>query len=279
MRALTASLAFSVAFCALGRADETAPPQPTYLAHDDYVLVWHDEFDGPADSPSDPAKWSARHLGPRRDAINVEEAARLDGQGHLLITTTRHAPPATQPASTQPTTTQAAKPEYHTAMICTAGKFEATFGYFECRYRTQTQPGHWSAFWLQSSTMGKPIGDPGAAGVEIDVIEYLATPKYRDRALHTIHWDGYGDAHKSKHINQPLPGLGEGFHTFGLEWTPEEYIFYVDGRETGRMREAVSQRSEYLLLSVEVGKWADDIAAAKLPDGMVVDYVRVWQRQ
>ena len=117
------------------------------------------------------------------------------------------------------------------------------------------------------------------AGVEIDVIEYLATPKHRNKALHTIHWDGYGENHKSKHVEKLLPGLGEGFHTFGLEWTPEEYIFYVDGQETGRMREAVTRRNEYLILSLEVGEWADDIAAAKLPDSMVVDYVRVWQRQ
>lgn len=251
-----------------------APVVPGFLQHDDYVLVWHDEFDGPAGTPPSSEKWAPRHLGPRRDGINVEEAARLDGQGHLLITTTRHAPSTTQPAATQP-----AKPEYHTGMISTAGKFEVTFGYFECRCQMQTQPGHWSAFWLQSPTMGKPVGDPASAGVEIDVIEYLATPKYRDRALHTIHWDGYGKEHKSEHMNKPLPGLAEGFHTFGLEWTPEEYIFYVDGQETDRMREAVSHRSEYLILSLEIGKWADNIADAKLPDSMAIDYVRVWQRK
>ena len=247
---------------------------PCFLEHDDYVLVWHDEFNDPAGTPPDADKWAPRHLGPRRDAINVEEAARHDGHGHLLITTTRHEPPASQPAATQP-----AKPEYHTGMISTADEFEPTFGYFECRYQVQTQPGHWSAFWLQSPTMGRPVGEPAKAGVEIDVIEYLATPKYRDKALHTIHWDGYGEDHTSRHVNTPLPGLGEGFHTFGLEWTPTEYVFYVDGQETGRMNEAVSKRSEYMLLSMEVGKWADDIAAAELPDSMVIDYVRVWQRQ
>jgi beta-glucanase (GH16 family) len=273
MRAQAASLTLFVTFIGTVLAEENAPPRPTFLQHDDYVLVWHDEFDGLAGTPPDTGKWSSLHLGPRRDALNVEEAARLDGQGHLLITTTRHERPATQPAGTQPS-----EPEYRTGMISTRAKFEPTFGYIECRYRTQTQPGHWSAFWLQSPTMGQLIGDPATAGVEIDVIEYLATPKYRDRALHTIHWDGYGKDHKSKHINKPLPDLGDGFHMFGLEWTPDEYIFYVDGQETGRMREAVSHRSEYLILSLEVGKWADDIAAATLPDSMVVDYVRVWQR-
>lgn len=262
-----------VALLAGAATKQTPPPRPTFLQHDDYALAWYDEFDGPADTPPNPSKWAPLHLGPRRDALNVEEAARLDGHGHLLITTARHERPTPPPANSQP-----AGPEYHTGMISTRGKFEPTFGYFECRYRVQTQPGHWSAFWLQSPAMGQHIGDPAKAGAEIDIIEYLATPKYQDRSLHTIHWDGYGKDHKSKHINKPLPGLGEGFHTFGLEWTPDEYIFYVDGQETGRTKEAVSHCGEYLILSLEVGKWADDIAAAKLPDSMVVDYVRVWQR-
>ena len=234
-----------------------APTMPSFLQQDDYVLVWHDEFDGSAGVGPDANKWIHRGLGPRRDAINVKEAVQLDGEGHLRITTSRHTPAAPEPATTQP-----AQPEYHTGMISTGGKFEATYGYFECRYQTQTQPGHWSAFWLQTPTMGKSIGDPAAAGAEIDVMEYLATPKYRDKALHTIHWDGYGKEHKNKVLSKIIPGLGEGFHTFGLEWTPDEYIFYVDGQETGRITEAVSQRSEFLLLSMEVGKWADDIATA-----------------
>ncbi|GMU81621.1 MAG: hypothetical protein AMXMBFR47_14920 [Planctomycetota bacterium] len=253
-------------------------PAPAFLRYADYTLVWHDEFDGPVDASPDPTKWAPLHPGPRRDAINVEEAARLDGNGQLRITTTRH-----PRASTQPADAKSAKAgdelEYHTGMISTRGKFEPTYGYFECRYQAQTQPGHWSAFWLQSPTMGREIGDPAKSGVEIDVMEYLATPKYRDKALHTIHWDGYGKEHKSLHQEVIIPGLGEGFHTYGLEWTPDEYIYYVDGQVTGRMRQAVSQRSEYLILSVEVGKWADGIADAKLPDSMVVDYVRVWQRQ
>lgn len=253
-------------------------PAPTFLRYDDYTLVWSDEFEGPADARPDPTKWAPLHPGPRRDAINVEDAARLDGNGHLRITTTRHPRTSTQPAS--PKSGQAADEfDYHTGMISTRGKFEPTYGYFECRYQAQTQPGHWSAFWLQSPTMGKELGDPAKSGVEIDVIEYLATPKYRDRAQHTIHWDGYGKEHKSHHQEITIPGLGEGFHTFGLEWTPDEYIYYVDGQVTGRMRQAVSQRSEYLILSVEVGKWADSIADATLPDSMIVDYVRVWQRR
>jgi hypothetical protein len=34
-----------------------------------------------------------------------------------------------------------------------------------------------------------------------------------------------------------------------------------------------------MILSLEVGEWAGDIAEAELPDSLVVDYVRVYQRK
>jgi beta-glucanase (GH16 family) len=219
----------------------------------DYKLVWADEFDG---KTLDLSKWDYRGLGPRRAAINVKDCVTLDGEGHLVLTTKR------------------AGKEYHTAMIATAGKFEPLYGYFECRVRFQKQPGHWSAFWLQSPAYGKSIGNVAESGAEIDIFEYLT--KFGDSLQHTLHWDGYGTDHKSSKKTADVQG--EGWHTIGFLWTPREYVFSVDGRETWRTSEAVSRRAEYIILSLEVGKWAGDIAEAALPDSLLVDYVRVYQR-
>lgn len=264
---LTAYLALTLGLLAAGcRAPQTAVQPQRFVSPPpsaDYKLIWSDEFDGPA---LDPAKWSDRHLGPRRDAINVEDAVTLDGQGHLRITTSRVSKPD-------------GRDEYHTGMISTQGHFEATYGYFEVRLKVQREIGHWSAFWLQTPTMGQDIGNPARAGAEIDVLEYLANGDYRDKALHTIHWDGYGKQHESAHCKAVVPDIRDGFHTVGLEWTPDEYVFYVDGSETWRTTQGVSRRSEYIILSLEVGKWADDIAQAQLPDALIVDYVRVYQRE
>jgi beta-glucanase (GH16 family) len=73
--------------------------------------------------------------------------------------------------------------------------------------------------------------------------------------------------------------LAEGFHTFGLDWTPEEYIFSIDKNIVWRTTSAVSRRPQYMILSLEVGTWAGDIAAATLPDDILVDYVRVYKRR
>jgi beta-glucanase (GH16 family) len=98
-----------------------------------------------------------------------------------------------------------------------------------------------------------------------------------ERIQHTFHWDGYGKDHKSEGHVAKVPGVMEGWHTFGLWWKPDEYIFFVDGTETWRSKAGgVCQVPQYMLLSDEIGSWAGDITKAKLPDQFLVDYVRVY---
>lgn len=219
----------------------------------DENLVWSDEFEG---TTLDLTKWIYRGLGPRRGALNVEDAVTLDGQGHLVLTTSR------------------AGDKVHTGMIATQGKFERAFGYFECRVKLQRQPGHWSAFWLQSPKLGSVIGDTRQSGCEIDIFEYLA--RIPDKIQHTLHWDGYGKHHKSAAKVHTQPDLAEGWHTVGLDWAEKEYVFIVDGKETWRTDKGVSGTPQYIILSLEVGPWAGKIADAQLPDSVAFDYIRVY---
>ncbi|NQT85239.1 glycoside hydrolase family 16 protein [bacterium] len=228
----------------------------TALAADAPEPIWRDEFDGPV---LDATKWGYRGLGPRKGGVNVKEAITLDGKGHLVITTTQ------------------VGDKYHTGIIGTQGKFERAYGYYECRVKLQKSIGHWSAFWLQSPKLGKVLNDTKASGTEIDIFEYLR--RYTNRMHHNLHWDGYGKAHKSTGKRTDIPGLGESWHTVGLEWTQDEYIFTVDGKETWRTKEAVSGIPQYIILSLEVGPWAGDIAKAKLPDSVAFDYVRVYAKR
>ncbi|MBI5386846.1 MAG: glycoside hydrolase family 16 protein [Verrucomicrobia bacterium] len=233
-----------------------------------YKLAWADEFDG---TSLDDTKWGHRDLGKRRDALNVREAVTVSG-GRLAITTY----------------TQDGK--HHTGMICTRDKFERSVGYWEARIQFQDSPGEWSAFWIHSPTMGRSIGDPAAAGMEIDVIEHrVCDQKGRDisgQGQLTLHWDGYGKDHKSKgQMTQDL-GLGSGFHTYGLEWTEAEYRFYIDDKLTWTAPTPVSKRPEFIILSSEVKNkdWAGNIPEAgygpreSSQTKMLVDYVRFYER-
>jgi beta-glucanase (GH16 family) len=69
------------------------------------------------------------------------------------------------------------------------------------------------------------------------------------------------------------------YHVFSVEWTPTEYVFRIDGRETLRTSAGVSQTEEYLILSLLVSNFESlRITPDALPQKMDVDWVRVWQR-
>ena len=110
---------------------------------------------------------------------------------------------------------------------------------------------------------------------EIDIME---KPWLDERVQHTFHWDGYGKEHKSEGKVAKVPGVMDGIPRLRpAGGQPDEYVFYVDGKETWRTKAGgVCQVPEYILLSDEIGNWAGDIAKAKLPDQFLVDYVRVY---
>lgn len=228
---------------------DSLPPAPEGKT---WKMVWHDEFDG---TKLDETKWDIPPDDKRRDAHWMRKAIALDGKGHLVISTLKEGD------------------KYIDGCVRTKGKFEHAFGYYVARIQLQKQPGHWSAFWLYNQSVNK-VGDEGRGGTEIDIYE---KPWLDDRVQQTLHWGGYGKDHKSAGNVMTVPGIMEGWHTFSLLWLPDEYVFYVDGKETWRTKAGgVCQVPLYIKLSDEVGKWGGDIAKATLPDAFLVDYVRVY---
>jgi len=226
---------------------------PKLPAGKQWKMIWHDEFDGPR---LDESKWKRLGNWKRRDGYWVREDAYLTGQGSLVLRTKREGDRFTSGA------------------INTQGKFERAFGYYVARCKMPKQPGHWPAFWMMAPGVGK-VGNDGRDGTEIDIVEI----PWRDgKITMNLHWDGYGKDHKSAGTNTTIQTLTEGFHTYGLWWIPEEYVFFVDGKEVWRTAAGgVSQAPEYLKLTEEIGPWAGDIRQAELPDYFEVDYVRVYE--
>jgi beta-glucanase (GH16 family) len=237
-----------------------------------YVEVWHDEFDGAGLSQG---SWTARSER-RRDALSTPDAVAVaDG---LLTLTTYTGPDGV----------------HRTGFVSTQGKFSALYGYFEARIRFQDAPGSWCAFWLNSPTNGVPLGDPGKAGVEIDVVEHRVTDQggwdaLRDMVAINLNWDGYGADQKNLDHVTALPGdakvQGE-WHTYGVLWTESGYTFYVDGAPLWSPNVAVSHVNEDVYLTCEVldASWAGNVPPAGYGSKtasttrMDVDWVRAWQR-
>jgi beta-glucanase (GH16 family) len=234
-----------------------------------YKLVWADEFKGNA---LDTNKWIYWLPGRRNDSFNVTNAVSVRG-GDVILTTY----------------TEAGR--HYTGMISTEGKFAPVHGYWEARVKYTDAVGMWSAFWLQSPTMGRPIGDTAKAGVEIDICEHRFVgdkgESLKSQVQHTLHWDGYGQHHKSKGQLTPPMKLDRGYHIYGCEITTNGYRFFTDGKLTWTVTEAVSNAKEFAILSSEVkdGAWAGAVPAAGYGDlkhsnlKMTVDYVRYYSRE
>lgn len=242
------ALSSLAAFCFLCpnpnvRPAEAGPPPG-------YTLVWSDEFPG---TTLDTSKWGylllASQIGKFDEGCNVMDAVSLDGQGNLVITTWTD---QNRQCSGHPPGSPANSP-HQTGMIATGDdrqangqpwlhlnppgdKRVAKYGYVEARIMfTGQQPGLtdaqrvWSSYWFQSPTYGNPIDVPRSAGTEIDVVEHRSNSPDAPSALH---WDSYcpisaaksagGDNHSGN------GNLSSGYHTYGLEWTPDVLRFYYD---------------------------------------------------
>ncbi len=225
----------------------------------DYKMVWSDEFNQPE---LDNSKWIHRAPGRRREAFNSPRAVYIDTVKNNLVIKT-----------------YLQNDSVITGMIATRDKYHAKYGYFECRAKiSHIFPGYWTAFWVHSPQFGRTL-DPGVSGMEIDVMEFTHGSPYE--VNHAVHWNGYGPNLASKSQNTfSANSFLDGYHTYSLEWTPELYRFYIDGRFLWEVSEPISHIEQYMILSAEVSSKA--ALVDKLKEGneilFEVDYVRVYQK-
>ena len=250
-------------------------PAGQKLDLEEFTLTWSDEFDG---GSLDTAKWGGHGFTSgaykRRDGYWAMELAQVE-RGKLRIPSVYlEEGAAGGPAG------------YYSLGIDTSRSFRQKYGYFEVRAKLPKGVGLWSAFWLMPQAFGAEPDD-GRTGAEVDIYESAyykdGWPK-RNSVSSAIHYGGYGDNLHSQGVGRWFVGDPyERFHTYGLEWNEREYVFYIDGRESGRSDfGGVCQNELYLLLSVEhaIDGWAGSITDNKSNADMtdfVIDYVRVYQ--
>lgn len=224
----------------------------------DYELVWADDFVG---RELDWSRWKIRNPGARGDAFNSDKAVSLDGKGNLVIRS------------------YISGDSVFAGMIDTENTFRQKYGYFECRAKLIHTPGIWPAFWLQSTYNGDQ-SEPSGSGLEIDIFEYFLH-QHKDSVSHTLHYGGYGPTHKVVGPVKSALGPGQdGYHCFGLEWSPEGYVIYVDGKLTQTHKGQISHVAQFIVLSLEVDRRiAGELKRSSLPDQFVIDYVHVYRKK
>lgn len=133
--------------------------------------------------------------------------------------------------------------EYASGAATTYDKWTQCYGYIEARVKLPTARGLWPAFWTmpdrgEASGLDKWTRRATSAkngigqGMEMDILEYL-TEWGRGRNNVAVHWDGYGEDHKSWGSSYIYYGpTPDDWHTFGLLWEPGKLTWYIDGKVT-----------------------------------------------
>lgn len=155
--------------------------------------------------------------------------------------------------------------DYASGLLTTKDAFSQTYGYFEMRAKMPKGRGLWPAFWLLPAT--------GKWPPEIDIVEVIGHQP--SIVNHAAHWTEGG---KKRDILFPTPRVdtSAGFHTYGVEWTPETIRWFFDGQESARIATPADlNQPMYMLLNLAVGgHWPGKVDPKILPAALEVDYVR-----
>lgn len=167
-------------------------------------------------------------------------------------------------------------------------KFTFTYGRMEVRAKLPTGVGTWPAIWL----LGKNIDENGAywdnqgfgttpwpACGEIDVMEHWGSNQnYVSSAMHTP--SSFGGT--VNHGGTIIPSASTAFHTYAVEWTPNEMIFSVDSIIHYTYNPGVKDANtwpfdlpQYILLNIAIEA---SIAPSFIEDTMEIDFVRIYKQ-
>ncbi len=174
---------------------------------------------------------------------------------------------------------------YTSAKLKTLGLFSTTYGRFEFRAKLPQGVGYWPALWLMP--VNNTYGGWAASG-EVDIMENKG--RYPTNVLGTLHfgapYPGQDQSHGPSY-NFPTGDSVTNFHTYVLEWTTNQFNWYVDSTlyetqtswwTSGGTYPEPFNIPFYIIMNLAVGGNFDGNpdATTVFPGDMQLDYVRVY---
>jgi beta-glucanase (GH16 family) len=274
-----------------------------------WKLVWSDEFDG---STIDQSKWNFEvdcwggGNEERQCYTNSRENSFID-DGALVIRAKRErvtgfALPSGQRTTVEKSRLSATKP-FSSARMTTKNKGDWRFGRIEVRAMLPQGQGTWPAIWMMPS---HDVYGPWAASGEIDIMEAVnlgvkcssCIGGRENHVLGTLHYGATWPNNTYKSENTVMPGDLEAFHTYAIEWYPDQITWSVDGvayatqtpatwhqgrKDSNVPLTAPFDQEFHLILNLAIGghlaesRNLGSVSNAHFPKDMRVDWVRVYQ--
>jgi serralysin len=158
--------------------------------------------------------------------------------------------------------------DYTSGMLSSRDSFAQTYGYFEIKCEMPQGQGTWPAFWM--------LPADGSWPPELDVFEALGSDSAT--VFMTAHSNATGE-HTKTGFTSWVGDVTAGMHTYGVLWTPEDLVWYVDGAEVFRtatppdMNQPMYMVTNLAIGGVLPGDPDEDFNGADLK----IDYIRAYQ--
>ena len=179
--------------------------------------------------------------------------------------------------------------KFSTAII--KSKNRSYYGYYEARAKSM-KAAVCNAFWLYDPLDESIKYREGEYSEEIDIFEVFgkANKKENQRAYYaavhryqTPYVESLVNKRKYKLENRytrlEVPyDFYEDFHVYGLLWTADELVWFLDGKEVFRRKNDFFKRPLHVIFDAEIMEtWVGLPNVDDLPSTFEVDYVRVWR--
>ncbi|MGJ8639601.1 MAG: family 16 glycosylhydrolase [Opitutaceae bacterium] len=152
------------------------------------------------------------------------------------------------------------------------------YGYFEIRAKPMPSAAS-SAWWFTANSYDKQ--EKKGQRLEIDVFEIGAKAKNKEYS-YNMNLHSFKSAKEAKHYSiggtwKAEEKLMDRFWIFGLEWTQDEIVYYVDGYPVRRVKNDRWHGPQYMIFDTEtMVNWLGMPEDSDLPSIFLVDYVRSW---
>ena len=160
---------------------------------------------------------------------------------------------------------------YTSGAIHSKNKFSFQYGKVEMSAKLPKGQGIFPAFWMMPNLEETWLP-------EIDIIEMVGHKP--EEIWMVYHWIDDNGKLVNVHSNYIGKDFSQNFHTFGIEWSPENITWLIDGKKRFSTDQSIPSEEMYLYLNTAIGgDWPGSPDATTIfPQYFEIDYVRVYQK-